>query len=149
MDMLLLNAFKGLKKKKLQMISIIIMVMLSTGIFTMMNSSLDRLEDRYYHYLETQQVEDFSFQPVIDYENDISIEQLNDLRQTKLNHLTDTEKKVIDTYGMCLSGVKEACTEQVLTGTKQIFTKYLAYFPIIFLFFINVVCSFFMSFYTI
>ena len=127
MDMLLLNAFKGLKKKKLQMISIIIMVMLSTGIFTMMNSSLDRLEDRYYHYLETQQVEDFSFQPVIDYENDISIEQLNDLRQTKLNHLTDTEKKVIDTYGMCLSGVKEACTEQVLTGTEQIFTKYLAY----------------------
>ena len=50
--------------------------------------------------------------------NNSSIEQLNDLRQTKLNHLTDTEKKVIDTYGMCLSGVKVDCTEQVLTGTK-------------------------------
>ena len=73
MGLLFLNALKGLKKKKVQMIGIIFMVFLSTGIYTTMNASLDRLENRYYNYLEEQNVEHFSFAPVIDYKEDICV----------------------------------------------------------------------------
>ena len=47
MKLLFLNALKGLKKKKVQMLGIIFMVMLSTAVYTGMNSAIDRLEDRY------------------------------------------------------------------------------------------------------
>lgn len=127
MKMLLLNAFKGLKKKKVQMLSIIIMVVLSAGIFTAVNSALDRLEDRYYHYLDEQNVEDFSFQPVIDYQKDITMDQLNELKSSKLANLTEEEKPLIDAYTLCLMGKKDVCNEQVMTGVEQIFTKYLAF----------------------
>ena len=43
MKLLLLNALKGLKKKKVQMFGIIFMVMLSTAVYTGMNSAIDRL----------------------------------------------------------------------------------------------------------
>lgn len=127
MKMLLLNALKGLKKKKVQMLSIIVMVILSAGIFTAVNSALDRLEDRYYNYLEKQQVEDFSFAPVIDYQKDITLEKLTELKKTKLSTLTEEESQVIDAYTACLSGMEKACQEQVFMGVEQVFTKYLAF----------------------
>ena len=71
MGLLFRNALKGLKKKKVQMLGIILMVFLSTAIYTSMNSALDRLENRYYSYLDEQNVEDFSFVPVVDYTKDI------------------------------------------------------------------------------
>ena len=52
MRLLFLNSLKGLKKKKIQMVGIILMVMLSIGIYTVMNASLSRLENRYYRYVE-------------------------------------------------------------------------------------------------
>ena len=45
MGLLFLNSLKGLKKKKIQMLGIILMVMLSTGIYVTMNTALDRMED--------------------------------------------------------------------------------------------------------
>ena len=60
MRLLFLNALKGLKRKALQMIGLIVLIMTSTGIFTMMNSSLDRMENMSYDYIEEQQVEHVS-----------------------------------------------------------------------------------------
>ena len=57
MRLLFLNAFKGLKRKAIQMIGLIFLIMTSTGIFTMMNSSQDRMEAMSTTYLENQQVE--------------------------------------------------------------------------------------------
>ena len=54
MKLLFLNSLKGLKHKKVQMLGIILLVMLSTGIYTAMTSSLDRMEEEYYQYLEKQ-----------------------------------------------------------------------------------------------
>ena len=43
MNLLFLNALKGLKRKKVQMLGIVLMITLSTGIYVAMNSALDRL----------------------------------------------------------------------------------------------------------
>ena len=59
MRLLFINALKGLKKKKIQMFGIVMMVMLSTAVYVGMNSAIDRLEKRYYNYLDEQNVEDF------------------------------------------------------------------------------------------
>ena len=79
MGLLFLNALKGLKNHKLQMISIIILLALSTGIYTTMNTALDRIEDRYYSYLEEQNVEDFSFVP-----SNYSIDEKNTSKMDKI-----------------------------------------------------------------
>lgn len=57
MRLLFLNAFKGLKRKAVQMIGLIFLIMTSTGIFTMMNSSLDRMDSMAMEYLTNQKVE--------------------------------------------------------------------------------------------
>ena len=77
MGLLFINALKGLRRKKVQMLGIILMVLLSTGIYVTMNTAIDRLEDRYYNYLDSQNVEDFAFDVVIDLEKDISLEELS------------------------------------------------------------------------
>ena len=50
MRLLFLNALKGLRKKKVQMFGIIFLVLLSTAVYTGMNSAIDRLENKYYSY---------------------------------------------------------------------------------------------------
>lgn len=132
MGLLLLNAFKGLKKKKVQMIGIIFMVLLSTGIYTTMNSALDRLEDRYYTYLESQNTEHFSFSPVIDYQKDISLEKVREWRSSTLKDMDETEKQVLDTYQICLAQNYSLCENQGFTyALTSILQKYHVLDPII------------------
>lgn len=130
MNLLFLNAFKGLKKKKVQMLAIILMVFLSTGIYTAMNSALDRLENKYYDYLDEQNVEDFSFVPVIDYSKDITLEELNTLEQNELKNTTIEEKQIINIYKSCLVKVNESCSQNLYMGIQGIFEKYSAQYSI-------------------
>lgn len=124
MDLLILNAFKGLKKKKIQMLGIIVMVLLSTGIYTTMNSAIDRIEDRYYHYLDENKVEHISLDPTIDYTKDIDESFLASLRNDKLSHVTPEENQMLDLYQMCLMKQNPACNTEFYSGIEQIFKKY-------------------------
>lgn len=98
MRLLFINSLKGLKKKKIQMLGIIMMVMLSTAIYVAMSVALDRMEDRYYNYLEEQNVEYLSVDSYVDYTKDVSVADLNDLLKNKLSVLSETELAVINTY---------------------------------------------------
>ncbi|MEG0220985.1 MAG: hypothetical protein RR702_01160, partial [Clostridia bacterium] len=102
MGLLFLNAFKGLKKKKIQMLGIIIMVILSSAIYTAMNTALDRIEDRYKKYLNTQAVEDFSFSLKVDYDKDFTKAEIEDLKKNELKDLPKEQMQVINAYQMSL-----------------------------------------------
>lgn len=127
MDLLILNAIKGLKKKKIQMLGIVVMVLLSTGIYTTMNSAVDRLEDRYYHYLDHNKVEHISLEPTIDYTKDITPSLFLNLRDTKLKEVTEEEGNLLDLYQMCLIQPNEACNQEVYAALEQVFKKYDVY----------------------
>ncbi|MCI8445656.1 MAG: hypothetical protein HFG15_04370 [Bacilli bacterium] len=124
MRLLLLNSLKGLKKKKIQMLGIIVMVMLSTAIYTTMNSAIDRIEDRYYHYLEEHQVEHVSLEPKIDYQTDMTSETFARIRSDKLQDVTEEESQLLDLYALCLEEQTSLCTNQVYLGIEQVFRKY-------------------------
>lgn len=98
MRLLFLNAIKGLKKKKIQMFGIIFMVMLSTAVYTGMNSAIDRLENRYYSYLDEQNVEDLSIGVNVDLMYDITSEDLDNILNTSLKNATEQEKLIIEKY---------------------------------------------------
>ncbi|HPF83569.1 MAG TPA: ABC transporter permease, partial [Bacilli bacterium] len=102
MRLLFLNSLKSLKKKKIQMLGIILLVMLSTGIYVAISSALDRMEDKYYDYLETQRVEHISVDYNIDYKEEVTKEDLNYLKEHELSNLNDEEKTVIDRYSYYL-----------------------------------------------
>lgn len=57
MWLLLLNSFKGIAKKKLQMIGLIFLILVSAAVYTTMNSTLDRMDGMSQQYLQEQQVE--------------------------------------------------------------------------------------------
>ena len=98
MKLLFLNALKGLKKKKVQMFGIIFMVMLSTAVYTGMNSAIDRLEDKYYSYLDEQNVEDISIGVNVDLMNDISVSDVDQLLNNELKFITNEEKIIINSF---------------------------------------------------
>ena len=98
MKLLFLNALKGLKKKKVQMFGIIFMVMLSTAVYTGMNSAIDRLEDRYYSYLEEQNVEHMSLGIDFDFRKDFTSEDIDHMLETSLKNITNEERQIIETY---------------------------------------------------
>ncbi len=123
MGLLFINALKGLRRKKVQMLGIILMVLLSTGIYVTMNTAIDRLEDRYYNYLDSQNVEDFAFDVVIDLEKDISLEDLEQYRLNQLQNLTETEKKIIDLYQYSLM-TGQSLDTQTSYYIKSILKKY-------------------------
>ncbi len=122
MGLLFLNSLKGLKKKKVQMLGIILMVLLSTGIYVCMNLALDRLENRYYDYLEEQKVEHFSIDVVLDYEKDISVSKIDDI----LNQypFTDEEKVILEQYKTYLSTSNREYNLPLLNQVSLIFGKY-------------------------
>lgn len=125
MNLLFLNALKGLKKKKVQMFGIVFMILLSTGIYTTMNTSLDRLEDRYYHYLDAQNVEHFSFVPVVNYEKDISLERLNALKENQFKEISEDDYKILSLYTTCLSKDYTPCkSEKFDYMIDHLFQKY-------------------------
>lgn len=123
MDLLLLNSLKGLKKKKIQMFGIIIMVLLSTAIYTAMNSGMDRIENRYYNYLDENKVEHVSLDVKIDYKKDLTIDKLLELEDEKLKDLDENENQVLQAYKLCLT--KDlGCSDMLYLGVEQLFKKY-------------------------
>lgn len=121
--LLFMNSIKSLKKRKIQMLAIIIMIMLSTGIYTLMNTSLDRLETSYYEYLDKQNVEYFSFDAVIDYSIDVTLEDIEYLKTNYLSNITNEEKLLLNKYQSCLN----KCDEETYILIKSLFEKYDAY----------------------
>lgn len=104
MKLLFLNSLKGLKKKKIQMIGIVLLVMLSTGIYVAMQSSLDRMEEKYYSYLEEQHVEHLTIDYNIDYKTDLTLTDLNYIKEHFLTNLNKDEKEIIAAYESYLKG---------------------------------------------
>ena len=98
MKLLFLNSLKGLKKKKIQMLGIVLLVMLSTGIYVAMSSALDRMEDKYYEYLESQNVEHVSVDYLIDYSKEVTVDVLNYLLNNQFSNLSSEEKSIILGY---------------------------------------------------
>ena len=95
MKLLFLNSLKGLKKKKIQMLGIALLVMLSTGIYVAMSSALDRMETKYYNYLDEQHVEHISVDYMVDYSKEITYDELHYLLDNELSNLTSDEQQVI------------------------------------------------------
>lgn len=131
MGLLFLNAFKGLKKKKIQMFGIVVMVMLSTAVYVGMNSAIDRLENKYYDYLEEQNVEDLSVSVDVDY-SEVSKEDINYLLENQLSSITDDERNIINSYVCALD--MDTCLIEFISNPfdslefeytlDTIFTKY-------------------------
>lgn len=122
MGLLFLNALKGLKKKKIQMFGIVFMVLLSTAVYTGMNSAIDRLENRYYTYLDEQNVEDISVGVNLDLMHDISIEDLDNMLNTSLNDITEEERVVIESYREFLKN--PTFDVNMIYTVRAIFSKY-------------------------
>ena len=57
MWLLIVNSLKGIAKKKLQMIGLIFLILVSAAVYTTMNSTLDRMDGMSEQYLQEQQVE--------------------------------------------------------------------------------------------
>jgi len=130
MKLLFINSLKGLKKKKIQMLGIIMMVMLSTGIYVTMSAALDRLEGRYYNYLEEQNVEYVSFSSFVDYKVDVTTTDIENLKKTLFLNLTSEEESAINAYECALN---PACdyignnlleNKEFLFSVSNIFKKY-------------------------
>lgn len=122
MGLLLRNAFKGLKEK-IQMFGIIMMITLSTGIYVAMNTALDRLETKYYEYLDEQNVENFSIDVLVDYEKDVSLDDLSYMKENYLNEMNEEEKNIISLYEINLRK-NEEINKNILAGVQTILTKY-------------------------
>ena len=123
MRLLFINAFKGLRNKKVQMASIIFMVMLSTGIYSAMSMALDCMEDRYYNYLDEQNVEYLSVDVNIDYKKDVSDELIKKLEEKDLN---EEEKQIIYMYKQALYNDPNNLLESEIFKLQldSIFSKY-------------------------
>lgn len=122
MKLLLLNAFKGLRKKKIQMSGIIFMVMLSMAVYVGMNTAIDRLENRYYTYLDEQNVEDLSIGIQIDYSKDVSISDLDYLLANQLQNVTTEERQFLEQYRLYLEN--PVYDTKMLYTVQSLFEKY-------------------------
>lgn len=131
MKLLFLNALKGLKKKKIQMFGIIVMVMLSTAVYVGMNGAVDRLEDKYYEYLEEQNVEHVSFGVVVDYQKDVTYDEFQTLKENEFQNVTEEEKALLDQYELLINPYvtieyieNPLNNPSFLYGIQSIFEKY-------------------------
>ena len=122
MKLLLLNAFKGLKKKKIQMIGIIFMVVFSAAVYTGMNSAIDRLEDKYYSYLDEQNVEDITVSVNIDLTKDITSTDVDKILSTSMKDATDEEKNLMYAYKEFLKN--PSFDVNMIYSVQAIFSKY-------------------------
>lgn len=122
MKLLFLNALKGLKRKKIQMFGIIFMVMLSTAVYTGMNSAIDRLESKYYSYLDEQNVEDISLGINIDYMKDITSSDIDNMLNSSLKNITEEERFVIERYREFLK--QPSFDVNIIYSAKAVFDKY-------------------------
>ena len=113
MGLLFLNALKGLKKKKVQMVGIIFCILLATGIYTAMSSALDRMEDRYHNYLREQNVEDFAFTPKIDYSKDYTVSEIEELKKNELKDIPENQMDIVNKYEMTI-GISDFQNSDIL-----------------------------------
>ena len=113
MGLLFLNALKGLKKKKVQMVGIIFCILLATGIYTAMSSALDRIEDRYHNYLREQNVEDFAFTPKIDYSKDYTVSEIEELKKNELKDIQENQMDIVNKYEMTI-GISDLPNSDIL-----------------------------------
>ncbi len=120
MRLLFINSFSSLKKKKLQIIGIILLVFLSTGIYTMMNMAVDRMEGAYYKYIKDQNVEDLSLTLKIDYKNSYTYSDVLNIKGGI--DATPDEQYIINLYLMCISS--RNCSDEFLKKIDNIFEKY-------------------------
>lgn len=104
------------------MLGIILLCLMSTAIYTMLNSALDMMESRYYKYIDEQNIEDFSFLPIVNYQEDYPILEINQLKQTKLKEASQEELQTIDLYILCLDS--NTCNDNIYYLVSSIFTKY-------------------------
>ncbi len=130
MGLLFRNALKGLKRKKIQMFGIILLITLSTGIYVSMNTALDRLENKYYDYLEEQNVENISGDVVLDYNHDVTIDDLNHLEETELKEMTEEERQLFSFYKSNIEAGNENIDVTLLTNIQYLFMKYEANVPL-------------------
>lgn len=124
MDLLFLNALKGLKSKKIQMIGIIFCIILSTGIFTAMNMALDRMEDRYHNYLKEQNVEDFAFVPKMDLSTAYTKQEIEDLKQNELKDIPKEQMEIINYYQMTIGMGNIPNKDALYSATEMIMNNY-------------------------
>ena len=122
MRLLLLNAMKGLRKKKIQMMGIIFMVMLSMAVYVGMNTAIDRLETRYYAYLEEQNVEELSVGVAIDYMTDITSQDLDYLLEHQFQNMTEEERLLLENYRLYLN--HPVYDVRLLYTIQSLFEKY-------------------------
>ena len=123
MNLLFLNALKGLKRKKVQMTILILLITLSTGIYVAMNSALDRLENRYYSYLDEQNVENVSLDVNIDITKEISKNDFKEIKEKYLNNVTEDEKNIIKSYEFYLN-TSYVYDSNMFTAVSYILNKY-------------------------
>ncbi len=129
MKLLFLNSLKGLKNKKIQMLGITLLVMLSTGIYVAMCSSLDRMEEKYYSYLEEQKVEHISVDYYIDYSKEVTLDDLNYLLENNFQNISEEERYVLENYKYYLNPLVELLENPFDNPSynyilDNIFTKY-------------------------
>ena len=123
MNLLFLNALKGLKRKKVQMTILILLITLSTGIYVAMNSALDRLENRYYSYLDEQNVENVSLDVNIDIKKEISKKDFKEIKEKYLNNVTEDEENIIKSYEFYLN-TSYVYDSNMFTAVSYILNKY-------------------------
>lgn len=124
MGLLFRNALKGLKRKKIQMFGIILLITLSTGIYVAMNTALDRLENKYYSYLDEQNVENISGTVLVDYNKDVTLDDLEYLEEHELSELSEEERDLFDLYKMNIEQENEEIDVNLLTNIEFLFNKY-------------------------
>lgn len=124
MRLLFLNALKGLRKKKIQMFCIITMIMLSTAVYVGMNSAIDRLENKYYDYLDQQNVEDISIYVSVDYTKDVTVDMLDELLENEFSTVTDEEMATLYLYRNYLLDDNRDYNLTLSSTVKNIFEEY-------------------------
>lgn len=117
MMLLLLNAFKGMKKKKIQMLAIISIITISSAIYMSMNTAITRVENGYYSYLNKENVEHFSFTPKVDAKK-ITPNELQLLNTIAMN---GEETQIVNVFKMCYT---TNCNDEIYKYIEFIFTKY-------------------------
>lgn len=120
MRLLFINSLSSLRKKKLQIIGIILLVFLSTSIYTMMSLAVDRMDNGYVKYKKEQNVEDMSLGVNIDYKNSYTYSDILNIKGTV--DFNEDEQFNINLYLMCHT--YRNCTDDFLKKIDLIFEKY-------------------------
>ena len=131
MWLLFLNSLKGLKTKKVQMLGLICLIVFTTGIYTVVNSSLDRMDSMSQEYMDSQNTENMTLllneTKILSRENiaDMFNEKLDGWKDIVLEPVTVTDemlatydKATLDKYReqIAAAGVPAPMIDTVLKG---------------------------------